>query len=230
MTKATTATKVTLEEIIAENTQTEESIKMAKIVSDQEQIADALQVTSYMKSNVKLELAKELVVRDVQIDYLRARIDELTSESRQDAKMLALVRANEEMQTATQKRLDEAEKAEIVAKKPAKKAEKTTATKTTKKATKKSKKTATKSKAVVADKPTKLTKEERKAISDALIVHCAGCPAWCTGQSTKHTVAEWSTAHIEKILKSVAKETPAKAKKILAKHVFVNGPREVVTS
>ena len=120
MTKATTATKVTLEEIIAENTQTEESIKMAKIVSDQEQIADALQVTSYMKYNVKRELAKELVVRDVQIDYLRARIEELTSESRQDAKMLSLGRANEEMQTATQKRLDEAEKAEIVAKKPAK--------------------------------------------------------------------------------------------------------------
>jgi Fe2+ transport system protein B len=41
-----------------------------------------------------------------------------------------------------------------------KKAEKATATKTTKKATKKSKKTATKSKTVVAEKPTKLTKEE----------------------------------------------------------------------
>jgi hypothetical protein len=191
-------TTVTLEDVIAENIQMKENVEMDKIVSEQEQNGDALQVARYMKYYKKDDMARMLVVRDIEKVQMLARIDELTA-------------------TATKED-------EIVAKKPAKKAEKATATKTTKKATKKAKKTATKSKAVVAEKPTKLTKEERKAISDSKIVHCAGCDAWCTGQG-KQTVAEWATKHTEKILKSVAKEKPAKAKKILAKHVFVNGPR-----
>ena len=210
MTKATTATKVTLEEIIAENAQMKENVEMDKIVSEQEQNGDALQVARYMKYYKKDDMARMLVVRDIEKVQMLAKIDELT-DSRNRA-VLAIAKENNG--TAD----------EVVAEKPAKKAEKATATKTTKKATKKSKKTATKSKAVVAEKPTKLTKEERKAISDSKIVHCAGCDAWCTGQG-KQTVAEWQAKHIAKITKSVAKESKAKAKKILALHVFVNGPR-----
>jgi hypothetical protein len=230
MTKATTATKVTLEEIIAENAQMKENVKMDKFVSEQEQNAEALQVARYMKYYKKDDMARMLVVRDIEKVQMLAKIDELT-DSRNRA-VLAIAKKNNgtagevvaEKPTKVDYRRMLKDEVEVVATKLTKKAEKATATKTTKKATKKSKKTATKSKAVVAEKPTKLTKEERKAISDSKIVHCAGCDAWCTGQG-KQTVAEWQAKHIAKITRSVAKESKAKAKKILALHVFVNGPR-----
>ena len=91
----------------------------------------------------------------------------------------------------------------------------------------------TKAKQEPADTKTKLTKEERKAISDAKIVHCGctTCTAWCTGQSTKQTVAEFWANHLKKVSAKLDKQvkageiTKTTATKRLKLHVQVAGPR-----
>ena len=228
MGKATTATKVTLDEVIAENAQIKENVEMDKIVSDQEQIADALQVASYMKSNVKLELAKELVVRDVQIDYLRAMIAELKATPTKEDEVVAELEPTKEQKKARAIARMKATKARNKALKEQAEAEANAEPEP--------------EIIVVPESDTKAKQEPADTATKLVVAGYCSCPdciatnKFCTGVGTKWVAKDgklarelWFEKHVQDVAKKLDKQvkageiTKAKAKKLLALHVLVAG-------